>query len=248
MFVWKWILPVYSQTLELETVFRVWDCFLWESFTSRGTTTTATVTSSSLNQITALFSSTPSSANASASSSNSSSASNPLSELVPGEGFSFLFRVALGILSFYQPLLLQSSFEESMHLLQHLPDKAHSIRAQPPSINSGSNGNGGMNANGSSSFFDSDGPSSDEFQRRLRALGPMDADRLFEHIRAIHMEKKIWNQRIKIRQTHTQQQQQHQQQHSQQQHHHRQSSETSSASSTVSKPDFSGQGSHSPKK
>lgn len=36
MFLYKWIFSVYAQSLHLDAVFRVWDCFLWESFKNRG--------------------------------------------------------------------------------------------------------------------------------------------------------------------------------------------------------------------
>jgi hypothetical protein len=134
MYIFKWIFSVYSQALDLDTVFRVWDCFLWESFKTRGQI--AAVHGRSNSTSTSGPRSAISSAISSARDALMSASSNPSAASLtqPGSGFPFLFRVALGILSMYSDSLRQCSFEECLDFLQHLPRKSATTATQDEAL------------------------------------------------------------------------------------------------------------------
>jgi hypothetical protein len=216
----------------------VWDCFLWESFRTRGQLiappTNMTIVQQGENgaagtdgsggpPATQRVSSTRSAISSALTSAREALASATSSTPVvmmngipaPGSGFTFLFRVALGILAMYTDVLRTAGFEECLYFLQHLPGKPSAASAARESM------------------LDSGVEASS-----------MDLEQLFACIREVKMDEKIWkdntgrtarhvramyvpHQIISPRPSTQQQQQQQQQLHAR----------------ADSKPDFSGYGS-----
>jgi len=175
MFLFKWILSLYSQSLPLDTVFRVWDCFLWETFKLRPNSTAAGQgQKKKVSKVPSNGISTPSSSSSSTPTSSSPSI---------GPGLRFLFRVALGILSMYSCHLQKLGFEECLYFLHHLPGKDQPLNQQAAAVEEehsvGQNGGKKGDATSSSAAAALDSTT--------------DADKLFQHIRNIKMNDAIWS-------------------------------------------------------